>query len=350
MNAQKLKIGIHHTEGLYSELWIPYCESKGIAYKLVDCYRNDIIEQLADCDALMWHYSHKSPKAIKFAKELLYSVQSSGKKVFPDFSSVWHFDDKLGQKYLFEAAGIPHAPAYAFYSKKEALKWAAETSYPKVFKLRNGSSSDNVKLVKTSRHAFRLIRKAFGRGFKQYHAWSNLKERQRKYRLGKVSRWEVTKGILRLFWSTDYDRVAGREMGYVYFQDFIPDNDSDIRVFVIGDKAYALKRLVRKGDFRASGSGMYQSEREHFDDEVIRLSFETCEKLKVPCLVFDYVYLDGKPLVLEISYGTKPRYDVCLGHFDKELNWSEGLFDFGGVMVEQVLEDLMGKNEKQMNP
>jgi len=340
-----MKIGIHYTEGLYGDLWIPYCDSKGIDYKLVDCYRNDIIEQLSDCDALMWHFSHKSPKAIKFAKELLYSVQVSGKKVFPDFNSVWHFDDKLGQKYLLEANDIPHAPAYAFYNKKEALKWAKETSYPKVFKLRNGSASDNVKLVRTHRNAVRLIRRAFGRGFKQYHGWSNLKERIRKLRMGKSSIWGVIKGILRLFWPTDYARVAGRERGYIYFQDFIPDNEFDIRIFVIGDKAYPVKRLIRKNDFRASGSGLYELTREHFDDEVIRLSFEICEKLKTQCLVFDYVYQDGKPLVLEISYGTTPDYDECLGYFDNKINWYDGNFDYGGMMVEEVLAGIKKKGE-----
>jgi glutathione synthase/RimK-type ligase-like ATP-grasp enzyme len=332
-----MKIGIHHTEGFFSELWIPYCESKGIDYKLVDCYRNDIIDQLADCDALMWHYSHKSPKATKFAKQLLYSLEASGKQVFPNFQSVWHFDDKVGQKYLFEACDIPHAPAHAFYSKREALAWAKETTYPTVFKLRNGSASDNVKLVKTQRHAKRLIRKAFGRGFKQYQGWNNLKERIRKIRMGKSNGNELFKGIMRLFWATEYARVTGREKGYVYFQDYIPENDSDIRVFVIGDKAYPLKRMVRKNDFRASGSGIYQTGREHFSDDVIRLAFDVCDKLKTPVLVFDIVFLEGKPLVLEISYGTMPRYNVCEGYFDKDLNWHDGHFDFGGTMVEDLM-------------
>ncbi len=332
-----MKIGIHHTKGYYSENWIKYCDSSGIDYKLVDCYRSDIVDQLADCDALMWHYSHKSPRATKFAKELLYSLQQSGKKVFPDFNTVWHFDDKLGQKYLFEANGIPHPSAFASYDKREALKWADEASYPKVFKLRNGSSSDNVKLVKTRGHARRLIRKAFGRGFRQYQGWSNLKERIRKYRLGNTSRWEVIKGILRIFRPTDYARLTGREKGYVYFQDFVPGMEFDIRIFLVGEKAVAVKRMVRENDFRASGSGFYYGQREHFKKDVPRLAFEIAEKLKAQSLVFDFVYQDNKPVVLEISYGTVPDYKESEGYFDKELNWHEGKFDYAGDMVEEVL-------------
>lgn len=122
-----MEIGIHHTKGFYSEYWITYCELKGIDYKLVDRYRSDNIEQLSDCDALMWHFSHKSPKASKFARQLSYSVQATGRKVFPDFKTVWHFDDKLSQKYLFEAASVQHPPTFAFFNKKDALAWAAMT-------------------------------------------------------------------------------------------------------------------------------------------------------------------------------------------------------------------------------
>ena len=180
-----MKIGIHETKGFFSDRWIAYCEANGISYKLVDCYASDIIQQLSDCDALMWHFNHKSPKASKFAKQLLFSVQASGKKVFPDYNTAWHFDDKVGQKYLLEAIGAPLAPAYVFYSKKEALEWAGKTSYPKVFKLRNGAGSDNVRLVKSEKEASRLINRAFGRGFKQYEAWSNLKERLQEVPLRK---------------------------------------------------------------------------------------------------------------------------------------------------------------------
>ncbi len=113
-----MRIGIHRSKGSFSDRWIPYCESNNINYKLVDCYRTDIINQLADCDALMWHFNHKSPKASKFARQLIYAVQAAGKAVFPDYNTVWHFDDKVGQKYLLEAINAPLVPSCAFYDKK----------------------------------------------------------------------------------------------------------------------------------------------------------------------------------------------------------------------------------------
>lgn len=336
-----MKIAIHRTKGYFSERWIEYCDANHISYKIVNCFNNDIISQLNDCDALMWHFNHKGARESKFAKELLFSLQTAGKKVFPDFNTVWHFDDKIGQKYLLEAIGAPLAPSYVFYSKKEALSWSETAVFPKVFKLRNGAGSDNVRLTKSREAAVRLINKSFKKGFKQYDSIGNLKERLRKYRLGKTDLWDVIKGIARLAYSTDYSRMAGREIGYVYFQDFIPFNSFDIRVIVIGNKAFAIKRMVRENDFRASGSGSILYEKEHFPEDTIKLAFNISEKLNDQCMAYDFVYQEGKPIVVEISYGFAVEgYDPCVGYWDKDMTWHEGKFNPYGWMVEDVLRSI----------
>lgn len=336
-----MKIGIHHTKGSFSERWIAYCDDHKIDYKLVDCYRSDIVKQMADCDALMWHFNHKGARESKFAKQLLFSLEASGKKVFPDFKTAWHFDDKVGQKYLLESLDAPLVGSYVFYDKDSAMKWANDTEYPKVFKLRNGAGSDNVKLVRSYLKAKKLIRKAFGKGFSQYEAWSNLKERWRKFRLGKSSFWNLVKGIIRLFHTTEYARVTGREKGYVYFQDFIPGNKYDIRVVVVGDKAFAIKRLVRENDFRASGSGFILYEKEHFDEKTVRMAFDVSEKVEDQCMAYDFVYLDGEPKIVEISYGfSKEGYDPCVGYWDRDMNWYEGQFNPYGWMIENLIKSI----------
>jgi glutathione synthase/RimK-type ligase-like ATP-grasp enzyme len=287
----------------------------------------------------MWHFNHKSPKASKFAKQLLFAVQSSGKRVFPDFKTMWHFDDKVGQKYLLESLKAPLVPSYVLYEKKKALYWAHNTSFPKVFKLRTGAGSDNVRLVKDKQQAINLIKRAFNTGFKQYQAWGNLRERIRQYKQAKATLIDVLKGVIRLLYTTEYSRVTGKEKGYVYFQDFIPGNDSDIRVIVIGDKAFAIKRMVRENDFRASGSGFILYEKEHFNDETIHLAFEITEKLQAQCMAYDFVYLQGRPLIVEISYGFAHKgYDDCTGYWDRNMTWHEGKFNPYGWMVDLMIK------------
>ena len=96
--------------------------------------------------------------------------------------------------------------------------------------------------------------------------------------------------------------------------------------------------MVRKNDFRASGSLNERYEKEVISKEVIRQAFEISEKLKNQCIVFDFLFLNGKPMVVEISYGTTvTAYDQCPGYFDKDLNWHDDHFDHFGMMVEEVI-------------
>jgi hypothetical protein len=68
---------------------------------LVNCYSDDLIEQLLGCEALMWYFIHNDHKDNIIAKQILFSLEHTGFIVFPDFRTAWHFDDKVAQKYLF---------------------------------------------------------------------------------------------------------------------------------------------------------------------------------------------------------------------------------------------------------
>lgn len=336
-----MKIAIHLREDSYSVEWIKYCDIRGINYKIVDCYRNDILDQVHDCDALMWHFHHAEPADVLFARQLLYSLQAIGKVVFPDFATMWHFDDKVGQKYLLDAAGAPLVRSYVFYSKANALKWIETAEFPKVFKLRVGASSQNVKLVKTKQQAISLINRSFGAGFRIYNPWTSLYETIRKHKLGETTYRDIIKSIGRLAIRTDFEKFAHREKGYVYFQDFIRDNDSDIRVVVIDNKAFAEKRFVRKNDFRASGSHMRSHDKELISENVLELAFDYANKLKLQCVAFDFIFDQGNPCIVEISYGTTvAAYKQCPGYWDNDLNFHEGKFDFCGWMVDLVIKQV----------
>lgn len=342
-----MKLAIHFTPGGFSDRWIHYCQQNNIPYKVVDCYNTNIVEDLKDCNALMWHHNHALPKDQLFAKQLMFSLEESGMVVFPDFNTAWHFDDKLGQKYLFETLELPAVKAYAFFSKKEAKKWIETTDLPKVFKLRRGAGSRNVWLVKTKSEAKRLINKAFGRGFRQYDAWGAIKENYNKLKQGKSTFKKLLKAAAHLIYPLALEKSIGKERGYVYFQDFIPDNDCDIRIIVVQDKAFAIRRNVRKNDFRASGSGLIEYEKHHFSDETVRLAFNMAEKMKSACVGFDFVYDNGKPMILEVSYGfNKYVYDSCTGYWDKDLNWHPGEINPYGWMVENVISKV---NEQRKN-
>lgn len=336
-----MKIAIHHRPGSFSDRWIEYCKKNDIDYKIVNAYSNDIVEQLSDCDAFMWHHHHSNIADSLFARQLIYSLEAKGVCCFPNFNTTWHFDDKVGQKYLLESVKAPLVPSYVFYSRKDANKWVANTSFPKVFKLRGGAGAVSVSLARTKKEGYKLVKKAFGKGFPHHTLKTLLSENYRRYQEGKMSLWALIKSVCAYYIRpSDYRKLCVPDRGYIYFQDFIPNNNYDIRVCVVDNKAFALKRLVRKGDFRASGSGNIIYDKNQIDEHCVKVALDTNEKLKMQSVAFDFVFdKDNNPLIVEISYGySTAAYDKCEGYWDSKLVWHPGeCFDFCGWMVEEVI-------------
>ena len=218
-----MKIAIHDRPGSFSDFWIKYCQSNKIPYITVNCFDVDIVNQLEDCEGLMWHWPQWDSKAILFARQLIYSLEKSGKFVFPNSQTCWHFDDKLGQKYLFESLKIDSIPTWIFYDKRNALNWIQKSEFPIVFKLRGGASSENVKLINNKSEAKQIVEQAFGKGFKVFNQWYKLRDRILKFRRNKTTGnlINILKGIGRLVVKKENEKNRGREKGYVYFQKYI---------------------------------------------------------------------------------------------------------------------------------
>ena len=338
-----MKIAIHHRPGSFSDRWIEYCHEKDIDYKIVDAYTSDIVEQVKGCDAFMWHYHHNDYRNTLFAKQLLFSLESAGIKCFPNFHTGWHFDDKVGQKYLLEAIGAPLVPSYVFYTKEDALNWVDQTDFPKVFKLRGGAGSHNVMLAHTRKEAIKLVKKAFGKGFPQNSIQNLISEDRRKMREGKMNLHQTVKDIAAYYLKPNtFHKLQHPEKGYAYFQDFIPNNEFDIRVCVVDKKAFAIKRMVRDGDFRASGSGHIHYAKNEIDERCVKIALEVAQKLRLQSVGIDFVFdKDNNPLIVEISYGyTQRGYFDCEGYWTEDMQWHEGKgFDFCGWMVECVIKE-----------
>lgn len=339
-----MKIAIHHEKNSFSDRWIKYCDDNSISYKIVSCYDSDIVQQLESCDALMWHWNQEDYKGILFARQLTISLEMIGKKIFPNVNTAWHHDDKVGQKYLLECINAPLVKSYVFYSKKEANTWLNTTTFPKVFKLRGGAGSTNVKLARTKEKAQAFINKAFSRGFLQINRWDRLKDRfwvLRRDKNIKAIKF-IFKGFGRLFIPTELSKFSQREKGYIYFQDFLPNNDHDTRLVIIGDRCFGLRRYTRKNDFRASGSGLIAYDTELFDHRCIKIAFDITKKLGAQSVAFDFIWDGEIPKIVEISYCflMGAAYDNCPGYWDSNLKWYPKNVNPQYFMIEDFLKEI----------
>lgn len=342
-----MRIAIHNTPYSFADKWIEYCQENKIDYSIVNCYDSDIIQQMEPYDILLWHYQQSNATDNFMAKNLLEALEFSGKLVFPNHNTGWHFDDKVAQKYIFESLNIKAPKNYVFYDLKTVKQFAKTSAYPIVWKLKGGSGSRNVKLIKNESELVSIGKKMFGSGIREYDAIDGIKESIRRYKMGKKKMIDIFKAVAHLVYPVKYERMSGKAWGYVYLQEFIPNNDSDYRVIVIGeDKAFAIKRYTRPNDFRASGSGYIEYKKELFSDELLNISFEIASKVKTQCIAFDFVYRDGEALLVEMSYGyRKEGYYACEGYWDKDLKWHAGSFNPYEWIIEDLRKELINKNK-----
>ena len=339
-----MKVAIHKPDYLnsFSNKWIEYCNSKGIEYIIVDCLDTDLISKLkgAQVTHLLWHFGQIWMDLLT-ARNVLFSAEMIGIKVFPNFNTCWHFDDKISQKYLLEAQGLEHVKTYVFYSKTECKKWiAGREDLPVVAKLRRGSGSTSVILLRTKRQLERYANRMFSVGLSPVPRISHdLHKRMGHINSIKYALNIIPKIVGRILNLLNVKRLLPVEFGYVYFQNFIPNNSFDTRVVVIGKRAFGIKRLVRKNDFRASGSGIIVYDHQQIDLNCIRRGFFAAKKLKTQCVAIDFV-LDksNMPLITEISYGFAPRaYDRCEGYWDDRLNFHPGSYCLENFIIENLL-------------
>jgi len=339
----RVQIAIHHkNEGTFSDRWVEYCAERHIPFTAVDCYRSDILRQLASADALLWHFLQTRPANLLMARHVVMAAEAMGLKVFPSSPTCWHFDDKIAQKYLLEAVGAPLIPTYVSYDPDEALRWIDGAVFPKVFKLRRGAGSENVRLVRTADEARRLAARAFGRGFRP--AGGYFADASTKYR--KVRARRDVAGVLRRLPRAILDlyrrvHLMGREKGYVYFQDFAAGNTFDTRITIIGNRAFGFTRNVRQGDFRASGSGSINYDLARIKPPCVEIAFQVARKIGSQSIAFDFVMEAGEPKIVEISYCYLPEAVYrCAGHWDDRLDWHEGQVWPQDAIIEDLLTGL----------
>lgn len=333
-------IGIHDSSGSFSDRWMEWCLQKQVPFKRLNCLSTDIVQQCAGLSAVLWHWTLVSLEEPLVARQIIAALEQAGIVVFPSTATCWHYDDKVGQKFLFESIGVPLIPTWVFTDPAEAREWIAVAAWPKVFKLRCGAGSENVQLVRSRQQAEALCRRAFGVGFPASAGYLyDAPKRLRNIR-GWHEFWEKLKRAPRSLVETlEHRRSAPRQRGYVLFQEFMPGNNFDTRVNIIGKRAFGLVRRNRPNDFRASGSGDCLFDPDRVDRRFVSIAFGVAEKLRTQSLSCDFLFdANRDPRISEISY-CFPEWSVydCQGYWDQEFGWHEGHFWPQDVILEDLL-------------
>ncbi len=334
---------LHSTSWVYP--WIEYLQLNKIEYVEIDITKCNPIDIIQDYDVFLWHFSQYNYIDMLEARNIIYSLKlkNPNLKVFPDFNDAWHFDDKVAEMYALKAVGAPIPNSWVFYDV-DTLKNAIsnkEIIFPIIAKLRTGSGSHNVRKIENKKQLISYAKRMFGKGYNPspsllYKTTSNIRSSHDKATF--FSKLKRVPEFLRVLKES---QKFPHEKGYVYLQEFIPNDGFDMKVVVVKDKLSGLYRPIRSHDFRASGGGEVKYKKDLLTDDIINSAFSVSDSLGFQCVGFDYVIDNrtGKGVIIEMSYGFSHVAIMGMnGWYDRNKQWHDGALNAPYEILKNIVK------------
>lgn len=238
----------------------------------------------------------------RIMQSLVPELERRGVICIPRWKELWYFNDKVAVAKCLAAAGVRTPKTKIYYTLEGLVTDAKHWSYPVVLKDSIGAGGSGVFLVNSEKDLIaQAARRFFSRGglFDSRGMWT-------KKGLRRVGKQFAKNGPLRLL-----RKVMPRLLGDLpwapsglaaplILQEFIRGQHGDVRVTVIGPRAFYFRRANRPGDFRASGSGCIDFTQDGAP-AFVAAGFACAEALGVHTVAIDYLAIDGEPVAIEIS-------------------------------------------------
>ncbi|RZR03686.1 hypothetical protein D8T25_08345 [Vibrio vulnificus] len=253
-----------------------------------------------------------------YISDVLLTLQELGAILVPSYSMFHAHHNKSYQEIMrkgIELDGMYNLNSRSFGCYEELKKYSFDDfSFPLVMKSSEGCKSKSVLLVK-SRHEL----------------FTKAKKISRSLNVMDCLRFLV-KRIIR----DGYIPESNSRNKFV-IQEFIHNLGGDYKVLVYGDKLFVLARANRKGDFRASGSGIFEFPKEP-PVEVLNIAKGLLRHFKVPYASFDIAFdsKTGMCYLIEFQFLMFGTYTL------EKSNWYFKLCGESWVRIEEqsILEEV----------
>lgn len=225
-----------------------------------------------------------------FIEDIIFHLQEIGNKPIPAFELLKAHENKNSMELLRKRYNLDNENnfnSHVFGSYEELIQFSEHKSieFPQVLKKSIGALSRNVILVKT----FKELKEKSKKLFQKESFKIKMKEYLRRIKHGRNYLGE----------SLHRDKII--------MQRYISGISHDYKVLVYGRKCFVLKRNNRPNDFRASGSGLFEYQKE-ISSQILEEAYKTRLILKSPHLSIDIAEKDGKIYIFEFQalyFGTK---------------------------------------------
>lgn len=211
----------------------------------------------------------------EYILDILIYIQNCGGILIPNFSSFIAHEDKMLQELEMKRLNIPTPDFYIVGTYEEGKEYLKTVSFPVVGKKSKGFGSKTVKKINRFEGGLKFLRKNLTDGFVfniEYIKW--------------------------LYKKRKFPKLYPKFHGKVIFQELINDLDHDWKILIFGNKCFVLKRFMKKNDFRASGSGKFDSDATP-STQVLNFAYNSMKKLDVPFASFDIVEKKDRCLLIE---------------------------------------------------
>lgn len=202
----------------YWEKFERFLVNNNIYYEFYDIHSAEYIDKAEHYDVIIWHPNSDVLSQEEAKSKIEFLQYHMNKKCLPTAESIWFYEDKIRQAWLFKINKLPMLPTFITYKKSEAINYISQHKHPLIFKESVSSGSLGVFKSDNETISKKYINKVFSSGRKGTNS-------TRKHK------------------------------GYIYIQKLVENEGYDLRIIVIGDSLLGYYRYPAKNDFRASGAG-----------------------------------------------------------------------------------------------
>ena len=253
-----------------------------------------------------------------YIEDIILGLQLQGARLIPDFLKFRAHHNKLFQE-VMRSIGLfgdeaSQLKSFCFSTYETFSKYADSLPYPVVIKASSGDTGTNVRLARNKKEALKIAEK-LSRSFMVEDFLDNL--------------------FLRF--SKKGHKPQSTHRGKIIAQEFVPGLDRDYKILAFGDRYFVDLRMVRPGDFRASGSKQPRVWPKSFPTEILDFTERIFKKCRTPYASIDVLF-DGKQVYLSeiqfLRFGTKPlinaphywrRNQDAWQVVEERCNWEEEL-------------------------
>lgn len=204
-----------------------------------------------------------------FIEDVIYYLELSNAIVIPSYKYLRANNNKVFMellRYQINEPKLLNIKTNVFGCLEEAERVSSTLNYPVILKQSSGAMSKGVGLATDKDDLISKLKKA-----------------------------ARTKNIFREIWEfgrsikyKNYKKESRYRKKYI-LQNFIKDLTGDYKILVFSDNYYVLKRGIKEGDFRASGSGIRIFER-NIPEGLLQFAFDVFNVLNIPNASLDIAF------------------------------------------------------------